>query len=418
MKFWTFALLIVVSVLSPRYAQSIDLWVVDQDTDTVIGLDSSGAPVMSVDLPGSGFGTAVASDGSVWVSIAAEQIIVRVDESGLQTSFATAEPVQSLAAAADGTLWAVSSTTPFVHHYDGSGTLLGSSEVGAVPYGVAIAGSGRIWVTNAFGNSVTRIESDGSGAIEIPVGFYPTGIAVHPDGPVFVIEKTGVTVLDEDGAVISTQSLGVFPRGVTVALDGSVWISDQALHSVFELQADGTFVAEHEVGLLPWGIAASGDGTVSVLCRWAGEVWKLSDDGEVIAQTPIGYPNGFGDLSGLQLAMTVLPDADFDGDTAANLVESLNGADPLDASSSPVSFVRGDATRDGVVDVEDVWTILGFGPSSSCLEALDVDDDGAIDLSDAVGLLEYLFMAGPAPAAPFPDSSYDLSPVGGHGCVE
>jgi hypothetical protein len=36
------------------------------------------------------------------------------------------------------------------------------------------------------------------------------------------------------------------------------------------------------------------------------------------------------------------------------------------------------------------------------LDAADFDDSGSIDISDAIGLLRYSFIAGMPPAAPFP----------------
>jgi hypothetical protein len=36
-----------------------------------------------------------------------------------------------------------------------------------------------------------------------------------------------------------------------------------------------------------------------------------------------------------------------------------------------------------------------------CLDAADSNDSGVVDLSDAVYSLQFLFIGGPAPAAPF-----------------
>ncbi len=412
---WMLCMAWLVVTSSMAVAQSVDLWVLDGDTDSVLGLDASGAIVSTVALPGDGAGTAVTHDGAAWISIPAEQLIVKVDVDGIAVSVSPPEPVLALAVAADGSFWGVSNVSSEAFHFDDSGVWLETATVGSVPFALAIDGVGRVWVTNAFGNSVTRIDIDGSTA-EFPVGFYPTGIAAHPGGNVWVIEKTGITILAGDGSVVSTQAVGSFPRGVTVALDGDVWVSDQGAHSVLQFDSAGQLLDEHTVGYVPWGISASGDGSVSVLCGYSGEVFRLDDDGAVLAVTAVGYPNAIGDLSGLQLAMTVLPEEDFDGDSAANMIESVNGTDPLDAGSQPVSFVRGDASRDGVVDIVDVFVILGHGDAPVCQEALDVDDSGMIDLADAANLLSYLFMGGASPAAPFPAASYDSSPASGYPC--
>ena len=71
----------------------------------------------------------------------------------------------------------------------------------------------------------------------------------------------------------------------------------------------------------------------------------------------------------------------------------------------PDVFLRGDGNRDFVIDVSDpVQTLFHLyrGASLGCPDAADFDDSGALDLTDAVGLLDYIFRDGPSPAAPFP----------------
>jgi len=72
-----------------------------------------------------------------------------------------------------------------------------------------------------------------------------------------------------------------------------------------------------------------------------------------------------------------------------------------------LAFVRGETNGDGQVDVSDAigvleWLFLG-GPAPECLAAADVNGDGGIDLSDASSILSFLFLGGSAPVAPFPD---------------
>lgn len=68
-------------------------------------------------------------------------------------------------------------------------------------------------------------------------------------------------------------------------------------------------------------------------------------------------------------------------------------------------FVRGDSNADGAVDVSDAVTSLGHkfrGRPAACPDAADFDDDGTLTVSDDVGLLHYLFRAGPSPPDPHP----------------
>lgn len=88
-------------------------------------------------------------------------------------------------------------------------------------------------------------------------------------------------------------------------------------------------------------------------------------------------------------------------------------------------FVRGDANRDWLINMSDVVTILSglFGGTGRrgaeerggnrfqgvfpCPDAADVDDDGRIQVNDAVYLALHLFQGGPPPLAPFPQPGRD-----------
>ncbi|MEC9476511.1 MAG: right-handed parallel beta-helix repeat-containing protein [Planctomycetota bacterium] len=66
-------------------------------------------------------------------------------------------------------------------------------------------------------------------------------------------------------------------------------------------------------------------------------------------------------------------------------------------------FVRGDSNADGGLNLADIQFSLDaiFGlVTSPCPDAQDANDDGALDISDPLTLLFYLFGTGPAPPAP------------------
>jgi hypothetical protein len=95
-------------------------------------------------------------------------------------------------------------------------------------------------------------------------------------------------------------------------------------------------------------------------------------------------------------------DLNGDGDTSDWIVHVAD----LGRISSLPRFVRGDCNDDGNVDISDAlctlnWLFLG-GATPGCLAATNTNGDAAVDLSDAVYLLGYLFLGGPAPVLPFP----------------
>jgi hypothetical protein len=69
-------------------------------------------------------------------------------------------------------------------------------------------------------------------------------------------------------------------------------------------------------------------------------------------------------------------------------------------------FIRGDANGDEAVNMSDALTALNYlflgSAAPHCLDAGDTNDDGELNIADAIGLLQHLFLGGSAPAAPFP----------------
>ncbi|MBI4600462.1 MAG: hypothetical protein HY721_00740 [Planctomycetes bacterium] len=103
------------------------------------------------------------------------------------------------------------------------------------------------------------------------------------------------------------------------------------------------------------------------------------------------------------------------------------GTDGLIRKAAPgfASFRRGDSDGDGKLNVTDaVWAILAalgrLGRDVACEDALDASDDGRLDLSDAILVLQHLFSRGPAPPEPGllcgPDPTVDGLSCAASGC--
>jgi hypothetical protein len=67
-------------------------------------------------------------------------------------------------------------------------------------------------------------------------------------------------------------------------------------------------------------------------------------------------------------------------------------------------FVRGDSNDDGRVDISDAIHVLGFlflgSRAPPCLDAADTDDSGILDLTDGVAINLFLFLGAAAPPPP------------------
>ncbi|MEM7261911.1 MAG: hypothetical protein AAF488_07945 [Planctomycetota bacterium] len=79
-----------------------------------------------------------------------------------------------------------------------------------------------------------------------------------------------------------------------------------------------------------------------------------------------------------------------------------------------VEFIRSDANENGSVDISDAITILAFlfqgRLAPNCMDAADADDDGLVNITDPIVILQFLFVAGDLPPAPYPDPGLDPTP--------
>ena len=79
-----------------------------------------------------------------------------------------------------------------------------------------------------------------------------------------------------------------------------------------------------------------------------------------------------------------------------------------------VPFLRGDAFKDGKINITDPIRIINFAllqiQGVPCQKAADANDDGRVDLADVLTILFYLFRGTEIIAAPFPEVGFDPTP--------
>jgi hypothetical protein len=111
--------------------------------------------------------------------------------------------------------------------------------------------------------------------------------------------------------------------------------------------------------------------------------------------------------------------ADFDGDGNQDLAIPYGSGlgEGIFVIFGPIlrsGFLRGDANDDGKVDLSDAVAILGYlflgDEAPRCLDAADANDSGIVEISDAVRLLNHLFLGAPPPPPPYPESGADATP--------
>ncbi|MEM7167554.1 MAG: hypothetical protein AAF581_19005 [Planctomycetota bacterium] len=141
-----------------------------------------------------------------------------------------------------------------------------------------------------------------------------------------------------------------------------------------------------------------------ILGNSASEVATFTYDIVSAATTAVDFANGLGtppvDIIVTANGATSIP---------ASLISGL-----IDGTVVPLDFVRGDANNDGTVDISDAVFIakanFGFGPAPACDNAADANDNDMLAVGDVVYVLAYLFQGGAVPAAPFPSCGVDGTP--------
>ncbi len=130
-----------------------------------------------------------------------------------------------------------------------------------------------------------------------------------------------------------------------------------------------------------------------------------------------GEPLPLGVASLRELAGATVTVADADGMTVLEGTVSLPDGTAGGIAATPIlfttvgsydtAFLRGDANGDRSLDIADsiaiLQTLFQNRPAPACPDAIDVNDDGGVDISDAVYGLIYLFGIGRPP--PFPGDS-------------
>jgi len=84
---------------------------------------------------------------------------------------------------------------------------------------------------------------------------------------------------------------------------------------------------------------------------------------------------------------------------------------PLRPQLEAGSFVRGDANADGAINMTDAISILSFlflgGAEPACLDAADTDNNEVVQLTDGIYMLNFLFSGGTPPPPPYPGCGED-----------
>jgi hypothetical protein len=160
--------------------------------------------------------------------------------------------------------------------------------------------------------------------------------------------------------------------------------------------ADGALIPE---GAPPAALGWTGDGRddtrfAVVLRRGESVILSLDDLAAASAPIPIVAP---GEYSWRVTASN--PRSDVEGPEWRFTL----------AGETTIGFVRGDVNASGAIDLSDgiyslSWLFLG-GPAPPCRDAADANADRSLDIADPIFVLGWLFIGGPSPQEPTPSAT-------------
>jgi hypothetical protein len=175
------------------------------------------------------------------------------------------------------------------------------------------------------------------------------------------------------------------------------------------------WVSDHDGDVEISGImsntAAAGDGTVCRIFHNDTEILARVTNGDVVhysvqATVADGDTLDFAiDADGAGNLAAAGIDAIVDGSDNTNFTATIATREPVTAGPF---FVRGDADASGAINITDAIFLLGYlfqgTAAPTCIDAADVDGlgDGAPNITDAIYLLGWLFQGSAPPPAPVP----------------
>lgn len=335
-----------------------------------------------------------------------------------------------------GDFWVSSFSTDEIFRFSAAGQFLDAISHPELdgPRSLTVTSSGEIYVASQNSDRVIVFDAAGNFVRDIVSSELdgPTGGVVGPNGDYFVCSFSNNRILrfDPSDNIVSTYvSPGLSgPNCIVFYPDDTFVVTGQLSNDVHRFAADGTPIDSFDTGqssvmgaaLDPDGrlLVAAGSSSDVQLFDCAGsplDLWTIPGGPQSIAIREDGtiFITTFFSNEVLQFA----PNGD--------LLSSWNGGIALRGieffPASPPEFIRGDVDGSQAIDLSDAVAILSYlfvdGFNLLCPDAADLYDTGSVDISDAVGVLAYLFSSGAAPLPPFPNAGTDPTPDS-LGCVD
>jgi hypothetical protein len=287
--------------------------------------------------------------------------------------------------------------------------------------------NGDIYVTDTIGGQIFRFDKDMVYLGQIPSPFtHPGGIAFNPSGNggtglLMVADTEGVLVREIDllGNPLDLRTPVDFGSIATPHMGGLAYDAKVALYTCVETSTRQL-------------VSFDRNGRQKAICTPPEIFTKRLSEGLAFDPLTGNFHATFEDNSVRELYKSCAP-TNFSFDLGAlgqtsylpNFTRGIAISDNTLLVAAPKAnaifqvlifpqgqtFIRGDLDQDGAVRITDAVVVAEYlfksGPPPFCLDAADANDDGELDISDPVYLLFFLFLGGPAPPPPYPTAGTD-----------
>ncbi|MBI5532219.1 MAG: OmpA family protein [Deltaproteobacteria bacterium] len=318
-----------------RATRSPAVWITSTDENKVARLDEQdGKEVFRVPTWGRfPQRTAVAADGSVWITNRNSGSYVHLAPDGKLLCSSPYKTCLTRAAAIDsqGFAWIgchdkkeliqvdpsrVEGTTEVSGEGDQKVNAPMCKEVGRVklehsaPYGLAADRSGGMW-TGADQGEISKIDTAARRVVleinpkddpKLEGCWEPYGITIDRDGNPWYANRGCKNVVKLDSR--TGRVTGAFkggpeglrgPRALGADPRGHIWVSESSSHFVDELTSDGTFVRRVDTqpcagGSSPLGVASDSEGDIWVALQSPGKAVQFRSDGTFLTCAPTNAP--------------------------------------------------------------------------------------------------------------------------------
>jgi streptogramin lyase len=283
--------------------------VVNNGSNNVTVLNSSGAALFTPSVGTSPVGIAIDSSGNAWVTNSGSGTVTELSSSGITIGtypvYTAGASPQGIAIDKNGNIWIANSGSCSVTELNSSGYPIGTYSLLTTNYNycqyassIAIDASGNVWVNSNY--QVVKLSSTGNliGSYSfgsIGWGIYGVGgIAIDASGNVWVdyytyngsTEVGVVTELSSTGNLIGSYSFGSNVNvngvgGIAIDASGNIWVAGSVggMVGVVELTPSGTVLGQYSTsgwGNYP-GIAIDATGnvweTIPYYYYWNGTYW-------------------------------------------------------------------------------------------------------------------------------------------------